>query len=148
MTIAPPHIAKICDEFSITIIDSHRYPNLGETRAVATLERIYRRYGEEHLRMVLMTLVETANNKALLDEVALWMTSDMIRLRGIDNIDTPWLELWDRTSVGRLQFICQDLSGIIPQRYALGGMMYERIWHILGPNAGQLDLLDDRRRTV
>ncbi|UPT53375.1 hypothetical protein [Synechococcus phage Ssp-JY39] len=141
-----PRIPALCDEYGIRIIPGHRYPEIGETRAVETLARILRRYGEGHLRHVLTTLAETANNKALLDEVGLWMASDMVRARGAEKIDSDWLELWDRMPVGELQFVAQELSGVIPQRYALGGMVFERIYRRFGPDADQLDLLDDRRR--
>jgi len=144
--LVPAHIRRLCDEFRIEIIDGHRYPEIGQTRAVETLARIYRRHGETHLRMVLTTLAETANNKALLDEVGLWMASDMVLIRGVDHIDSDWLDLWDRMPVGQLQYVCQDLSGLVPQRYALGGMVYERIFRRFGENADQLDLFDDMRR--
>lgn len=145
--IVPAHIMRLCDEFGVLIVDKHRYPGPGETRAVETMARIYRRHGEEHFRLVLSTLVETANNKVLLDEVGLWMASDLVlKCRGIiERRAGDWLETWDAIPGGELQFVCQELSGIIPQRYALGGMIYERIYRRFGPNADQLDLLDDRR---
>jgi hypothetical protein len=62
--IIPAHIQSICDEFGIRIVDKHRYPEPGETRAVATIDRIWRRYGEGHIRLVLSTQVETANNSS------------------------------------------------------------------------------------
>lgn len=139
----PDHIQRLCDEFSIEIIGKSRYPIPGQTRAVETLARIYRRFGEVHLRMVLTTMRETANNHALLDEVGLWMASDMVRVRGESNINSDWLALWDVMDVGPLQALAQDLAGIIPVRYALGGMIYERVHRRFGPK--QLDLLDDRR---
>lgn len=146
--IAPPHIVRLCDEFGIRLIDPRRYPEVGETRAVATLDRIYRRHGEAHLRLVLTTLAETANNKVLLDEVGLWMASDMIRAcaRLLEDRADDWLQTWDAMPVGELQFMCQDLRGIVPQRSALAGMVYERIYRRFGPNATQMDLFDDRRR--
>jgi len=139
-------VRQLCDEFRIEIIDGQSYPEIGQTRAVETLARIYRRHGETHLRMVLTTLAETANNKVLLDEVGLWMASDMVLVRGVDHIDSEWLDLWDRMPVGQLQYVCQDLSGLVPQRYALGGMVYERIYRTFGKDADQLDLFDDMRR--
>jgi hypothetical protein len=144
----PDHIRRLCDEFSIEIIDGHRYPDIGQTRATETLARIYRRYGEEHLRMVLTTLAETANNKVLLDEVGLWAASDMVRKCAglIDDRAGEWLELWDAMPVGQLQFVCSALRGIVPQRFALGGMVYERIYRRFGPYADQPDLFDDRRK--
>ena len=51
-----------------------------------------------------------------------------------------------RHPCGELQFIAQDLRGIVKQRHALGGMVYERIYKRFGPNSDQLDMLDDRRR--
>lgn len=144
----PSHIQRLCDEFGIRVIDKHRYPEPGETRAIETLARIYRRHGEGHLRLVLSTLMEAGNHKLLLDEVGLWMCSDMVlKCRGLIERDaSAWLEMWDRIPAGELQFMCQDLRGVIPQRFALGGMIYERIYRRFGPNADQLDLLDDRRK--
>lgn len=145
MTGAPDHIQRLCDEFDIVIVDRHRYPEIGQTRAVETLARIYRRYGEAHLRMVLTTLAETANNKVLLDEVGLWMASDMVRKCAslIEDRAGEWLELWDAMPVGQLQFVCHELRGAIPLRFALGGMVYERIFRRFGSD--QMDLFDDRR---
>jgi hypothetical protein len=147
LTEAPEHVRRLCDEFGIAIVPKHRYPEPGQTRAVATIDRIYRRYGEDHLRLVLTTLVETANNKILLDEVGLWMASDMVlKCRPIiEDRAAEWLELWDAIPAGELQFVCQELRGVISQRFALGGMIYERIYRRFGPYADQPDLFDDRR---
>lgn len=147
MTEATPQIKALCEEFGIRIADPRRYPDIGETRAVATMERIRRRFGDDHLRMVLVTLNETANNKALLDEVGLWMTSDMIRAcqSVIDRNASEWLAVWDAMPVGQLQFLTRELSGIVPQRHALSGMVFERLARAFGPPSRQPDLLDDRR---
>ena len=146
--IVPARIQQLCDEYGVRIVEKHRYPEPGETRAIATIDRIWRRYGEDHIRLVFSTLVETANNKLLLDEAGLWMASDMVRKcrELIEKRAGDWLTVWDTIPGGELQFVCQDLSGIVPQRYALGGMIYERIYRRFGPNADQLDMLDDRRQ--
>lgn len=145
MNLQPVH--DLCAEYDVTIVPKHRYPDVGETRAVTTLARIMRRHGEGHLRLVLSTLAETAN-KRLLDEVLLWAASDLIIVWS-DVVETQtgdWLDTWDAMPVNELQFMCQeDLSGKIPQRFALGGMLHERLHRRFGPNAAQLDLLDDRR---
>lgn len=147
MTAVPEHVQRLCDEFGVRIIDRHRVPHPGETRAVVTIDRIWRRYGEEHTRLVLSTLAETGNNKILLDEAGLWMASDMVRKCRdlIEQNAGAWLEMWDVIPGGELQFVCQRLNGIVPQRYALGGMIYERIYRRFGPLADQPDLFDDRR---
>lgn len=46
-----------------------------------------------------------------------------------------WLAMWDARPAGELQFITQDLSGIIPQRHALSGMVYDRVARAFGPRA-------------
>lgn len=141
-----PEIAAICAEYGIRVVDGSNYPAIGETRASTTLRHIRDKYGEGHLRLVLSTLAETANNKASLDIVGLWMASDMIRAcRGVvETRACDWLEAWDQMPVGELQFVCQDLRGVISQRFALGGMVYERLYRRFGP--AQMELFDDRRR--
>lgn len=143
-----PHIEELCAEYEVRIIEKHRYPEPGETRAIETLVRIMRRFGEGHLRLVLSTLAETDNNKGLLDEVLLWATSDLVRACSaiVEDRAGDWLTCWDAMPVGELQFITQELSGTIPQRYALAGMLYERIVRVFGPGAAQPDLFDDRRQ--
>lgn len=142
----PDHIARLCAEFGIRIIDGRRYPEIGETRAVATLVRIERRHGPGHLRLVLATLAQTENNKACLDEYALNSISDLIRACPsiIENRMSDWLEVFDAAPVGELQFIARDLIGITPQRHALSGLLYERIVRRFGPGYAQPDLFDDR----
>lgn len=142
-----PRVQALCDEFEIRIVGRHRYPDIGETRAVETLRLIIERWGMDHARMVMTTLAETSNNKACLDEVGFWMASDMVRAcrRLVEERPSEWLETWDAIPVGELQFIAQELRGYVKQRHALGGMVFERIYKRFGPNAAQLDLLDDRR---
>lgn len=144
----PPHILRLCDEFGITIIPGFRYPEIGETRAVETLTRIYRRYGEDHLRWVLRTLTETANNKALLDEVSLWATSDLIRAYSdvIEADPEAWFECWDHAPVGELQFSLHRIRGFVPQRAALAGLVHERLYRRFEVDQSQPDLLDERKR--
>ena len=147
MTGAPDRVSRLCAEFGVRIVDKHRYPGIGETRAVATLDRIIARHGEDHARLVLSTLAETANNKACLDEVALWSVSDLIRASPeiVEARMSDWLDMFDAIPVGELQFICRDLVGITPQRHALSGMIYERVVRRFGPRHMQPDLFDDRR---
>lgn len=146
--IIPPHIQRLCEEFDIRIIPGHRYPEIGETRAVETMERIMRRYGEDHLRLVLITLAETANNKAAIDKIGLWATSDLLRAwRGfVEEHMSDWLEAWDSFPIGPLQACNSGLVGFSPQRGALVGQVHERLYGLFGPDAAQPNLFDDRRR--
>lgn len=132
-----PRVSALCEEVGLQAIEGTAYPRLGQTRAINTIRRIIERFGEEHARLVLMTLAETANNKALVDEVCLWMASDMIRAfhAEIEQDASLWLSLWDRLPLGYLQFISQGLRGTVKQRDALGGMVYERLRRVYGEPA-------------
>ncbi len=124
-------VQALCDEFGIEIIPAHRYPEIGQTRAVKTILRIIRRYGEDHARWVLRTLVETSNNKALIDETGLWAASDLVRAYWDDLQADPeaWFEVWDSVPVGKRQWeIQQRLSGIVNQRAALAGAVNRHLF--------------------
>lgn len=142
-----PRVYQVCEEFGIRIVDGRAYPDVRETRAVATMNRILRRRGYDHFRMVLMTLAETENNAGHLDEYLLWAVSDLLMACSgiVEREPSKWLECFDKTPVGQLQFIARDLCGVTLQRHALAGMLYERIYRAFGPLATQPDLFDERR---
>lgn len=141
-------VIGLCREFGIEVIPAYRYPDIGQTRAVETMERILRRYGEAHLRLVLVTLTETANNKAAMDKVGLWATSDLLLAWSgfVEQRMGDWLEAWDQFPIGPLQACNAGLIGISPQRGALVGQVHERLYGLYGPDAAQPNLFDDRRR--
>ncbi|NTF54901.1 hypothetical protein G6K93_07660 [Agrobacterium rhizogenes] len=151
MTI-DPDVQAVCDEFGIQIIPANVVPQIGQTRAPITLEKIKRKHGIDHMRFVVGTLAETANNRALLDETIFWVCSDMVRAfkknyPAIMEHDLDrWYGFWDQTPVGYIQHIGLDLEGITSKRRAIIGMLYERAYYLFGPMAGQGDLLSDRRR--
>lgn len=147
MTSASSAIRAVCDEFGVEIIDGYKYPEIGQTRATVTMERILGHFGADHLRWVMRTLTETANNKALLDEVGLWAASDLIRAYSdvIEADPEAWFEVWDRTPVGELQFSLHRIRGFISQRAALGGLVHERLYRRFEVDQAQPDLLDERR---
>lgn len=147
MTI-DPRIAGLCAEYSIETIPAHKYPELRQTRAIATMDRILRRYGEDHFRLVMSTIAETENNQRQMDEYLFWAISDLILAcpEIIERQASAWLACFDAAPIGELQFVTRDLAGVIPQRYALAGMIYERIVRAFGPRSVQPDLYDDRKR--
>lgn len=140
-------VQSLCDEFSVRIVPKSVYPGPGETRAVATLEKIIRRHGIEHARLVMTTLAETENNKAALEAAAFGAASDLIRAcpEWVEDA-SKWLAVWDKTPVGELQALTHDLRGHVSMRGALAGLIYERLWRAYGPRSIQPDLLDERRR--
>jgi hypothetical protein len=149
-----PDVQAVCAEFSIRIVPANVVPGIGETRAPVTLEKIKRKHGIDHMRFVVGTLAETANNRALLDETVFWVVSDMVRAFRknfpiiMENDVGKWYEFWDALPVGTLQLWCLDLEGITSKRRALDGMIFERAKRTFGPLYSQPDLLDDRRRVA
>lgn len=143
-----PRVYTICHEYNVEIVDGRAYPGIRQTRAVATLDRVLRKNGEAHFRLVMSTIAETSNNQGHIDEYLIFAVSDLVEsCRGIiEENPTLWLEVFDAAPVGQLQYIARDLSGITEQRHALAGLIYERIVRVFGPNAAQSDLFDDRTR--
>ena len=149
---ALPEATAILDEFGVVVVPKNVVPKHGETRAVATVDRIRKRYGDAHARFVVMTLVETANNNTALDETGLWATSDIILAFRknypdlMENDVDRFLSFFDRVPVGRLQHWCYGLDGITNKRAALVGLIWERACRVF--RKGQMELLDDRRMTA
>lgn len=129
-----PRVQALCDEFGIEVIEATAYPKLGQTRAHNTIKNMIDRLGHDHTRMVMMTLAETQNNKALLDETGLWMCSDMVRKFGpeIEKNASLWLEAWDKMPVGFMQSRAHELRGSVKPRFALGGMVYLMLRQVYG----------------
>jgi len=140
-------IHSLCQEYGIAIVDGRAYPGIRETRAVVTLDRILSARGEPHLRMVLSTVAETENNQGYIDKHLLWAVSDLVGACHLIVEASPieWLECFDAAPVAELQYIAKRLPH---QRFALVGMLFERVVRKFGPNAAQGDLFDDRRRTA
>lgn len=138
-------VPSLCEEYGIKIVDGRDYPGIRETRAVVTLSRILASKGEAHLRMVLSTAAETNNNAGYLDKHLWWAISDLVEAYRdiVEQRTTEWLEAFDAAPVAELQVVAKPLPH---QRFALVGMLAERVARKFGPNAGQGDFLDDRWR--
>lgn len=73
-----PALASICAELGISIISVTKQRGPMETFAENTMERILREHGPEHLRAVLISIVETENNKRMLVAPVIWGMSDTL----------------------------------------------------------------------
>ncbi|MCJ8520750.1 hypothetical protein ABID21_003973 [Pseudorhizobium tarimense] len=139
-----PLAEAIFEEFGVKVVEKNVIPAVGETRAVATLQRIINRHGQDHARFVIMALAGCANNKAALDETGIWATSDIILAfrknypEIMENDVTRFLEFFDRVPVGMLQYWCFGLDGITNKRAALVGLLWERACRTFGDRQGQL----------
>ena len=126
-----PRVQALCEEFGLRIIPPHRYPDIGETRAVKTMLKILRKRGPDNLRWVIQTIMETANNKTLADEAGLWAISDLVRAYRdqIEQDPSAWFEVFDSMPLGLRQWeIQRRLSGIVNQRAALVGAINQHLY--------------------
>ena len=121
-------VQSLCEEYGIEAIEGSAYPKLGQTRAVATIQKLLDK-SEDDARMVMLTLAETSGNKACLDSVGLWTTFFLVRKyrREIDADPSFWLKTWDEMPVGYMQALSQELGGTFHQKDALGGMLHWRL---------------------
>lgn len=145
-----PEARAILAEYGVTIVHPSAHIQPGQTKAVANLQKIVRKRGFDHARMVVMLWKETNLRMIPMDSPTLWALSDTLLLveknfPQVLSSDTEKLfTLLDGLPIGWLASWARDCEGVIPRRYAIGGMIFERMKRILGIE--QLDLLDDRNR--
>ncbi|OWK23936.1 hypothetical protein AJ87_26330 [Rhizobium yanglingense] len=60
-----PEALGIFAEYGIQVVPAHVMPSVGQTRAIATLDRIRNRHGEAHARFVVMTLSEGCQQQSV-----------------------------------------------------------------------------------
>ena len=143
----------ILEEFGIRAVPIHVMPRFGETRAVATLQRIVNRHGFAHGRAVVQFLAESDNNRHPMVDVILWAMSDVLRLMEkqypeiMENEISRVFEFFDGVPLGAIEHkFVRPLDGITSKRAAMVGLITERLVRCFGDPQG--DLLDDRRMTA
>ncbi|WP_316227849.1 hypothetical protein [Bradyrhizobium sp. SZCCHNR3015] len=72
-------LADICSELGIEIIDTAAARGPGQTCARNILQKVLTDEGEAHLRSVLITIMETENNKRMLVRQVILAVSDVLR---------------------------------------------------------------------
>ncbi|QND50801.1 hypothetical protein HB779_02035 [Phyllobacterium sp. 628] len=134
-------VRAVCAEYDLEIVPANVLPQPGQTRAVATMERILNKYGEGHFRMVLTTLAETRDNNCLIDETSLYATSDLILAcpDWVENHTSEWLEWWDKIPLGPIMATISQLRGKVHARFALAGAIYLMLTHYSNQRMAKLD---------
>lgn len=138
---------QILEELGVVVVPKNVAPRPGETRSVGTVQKIIRRHGKEHCRLVLMLITQSENNRAALDEASIGAVSDLVEeFKRIypakaENGISELFDFLDRTPIAQIRAAyvgdCKDKRG------RLCGMLQERMMRVFG--IPQLDWLDDRR---
>lgn len=138
----------ILEELGIEAVAKNVAPRPGQTRSVGTVQKIIRRHGKDHCRLVLMLITQSENNRAALDEASIGAVSDLVEeFKRIypakaENGISELFDFLDRTPIAQIRAAyvgdCKDKRG------RLCGMLQERMMRVFG--VPQLDWLDDRRQ--
>lgn len=145
-----PEARAILAEFGVEVIPPSAHIQPGQTKAVANLQKIVRKRGFDHARMLVMLWKDTNLRMIPMDSPTLWALSDTLLLveRNFPAVMTSGTEnlfkLLDGLPMGWLQAWARDVDGVIPRRYAIGAQIFERMKRIF--DMDQMDLLDDRAR--
>ena len=120
-------LAEICSEYGVEIVDtseSARKP--GQTCARKILQKVLADEGEAHLRYVLITIMETENNKRMLVRAVILAVSDVLRTYPNWFGDT-WLKVFDKIELSELyEDAKRDREGVAP-RYSIAARLIDRL---------------------
>jgi hypothetical protein len=121
-----PALASICAELGITVIPVTKQRGLMETCAVNTLARLLNDHGPEHLRSVLMAIVETENNKRMLVAPVIWALSDIL-LAHPSWFGGDFLEAMDRIDLAEMHERAKANREAAQPRQAIATMLFDEL---------------------
>lgn len=119
-------VSDICDELNIRIVPVTKQRGPMETCAVNTLEHVLRDYGAKHLRSVLMSIVETENNKRMLVAPVIWAVSDIL-LAHPSWFGGDFLETMDRIDLAEMHERAKANREAAQPRQAIATMLFEEL---------------------
>lgn len=121
-------LADICKEMGVEILDTRlqhkRRP--GQTCAVGTLEEILREEGSEHLRSVLMTIMQSENNKMALVRPVLLAVSDLLSLHPTW-FGGEWLDAFDKIDLCDVYAAAKSRRDLSATKQLVAGMLLEKL---------------------
>lgn len=94
-------LSDICAELGVEIVDTAATRGPGQTCARNILQRVLIDEGEAHLRSVLITIMETENNKRMLVRQIILAVSDVLRAYP-SWFGDAWLKAFDEIELAEL----------------------------------------------
>ena len=133
-----PKLAAVCADVGITIVDTVVRRGPRETCAVRTLERILALYGENHLKDVLLTIIESENNARELTAPIISAVSDVRAARpGWCEQTSKWLEAFDAISLGEMREKAKAYRPAVGAPASITTMLLERLTPVFGEDERQ-----------
>jgi hypothetical protein len=118
-------LTGLLDELDIKVVGLQRYRGPTETMAVGSLERILKQHGYAHLKMVLMSIAETSNNKRELVAPVIWAISDLIRAHPAwADRASEWFEAFDRVDIRQLRVFAKQNKAVVKPRAAIATLLF------------------------
>ncbi|MET3965439.1 hypothetical protein [Bradyrhizobium sp. S3.9.1] len=126
--IRSPRVPKLCAELGLEILPTNRLPGPGQTTASSTLHAICRTHGEEHLTLLLRTLLETEGNSGHVNEFTLYAISDiMLAHPEWPEKGLAWLEAFDRVDLGDVRAQARANRAAVPQRFGIASALHREL---------------------
>lgn len=119
-------LSAILSELGITIVPVTKQRGVMETCAGNTLERIRKEHGAEHLRSVLISIVETTNNKRMLVAPVIWAVSDIL-LAHPTWFGGELLEAMDKIDLAEMHERAKANRRAAQPRQAISTMLFETL---------------------
>jgi hypothetical protein len=120
-----PALADLLDELEIKVVGLQRYRAPSSTMATSCLRRILQHHGYAHTKLVLMTIVETRNNKRELVAPTIWAVSDLILAHPAwADRATDWFDAFDKVDLKQLRAFAKLNKSAVPPRAALATLLF------------------------
>ena len=128
-------VAEICRSLEISIVPISKYHGPRCTSAIAALEKIAGRYGEDHLVMVLRVFAETSEaNARALRSPALYAISDILAARtDLASKGLRLLEAFDRIDICAVMKEASRNRRVTKPRAAIAAMVAHQLDELLDP---------------
>jgi hypothetical protein len=130
-------LQRICAEMDppIELLPTHvrKRPGQAQTHAAGAMQDVLAARGEAHLRFVLVTIVESENNRNALYGPLIWAISDRV-IANPEWADTgsAWLEAFDRIDLNEVWDRARACGGATPRRHAASTILHELLRPIFG----------------
>lgn len=128
-----PELTSICDQFGVTVVHpaQHRPFTPMHTAAGATLDKILRHKGEDHLRNLLTALTESENNKNMLIAPVIKAVSGIMSgektKHWYESDASKFLEVMDKANLPSLYMRARANKGIVSANDTIATLLLDRL---------------------
>lgn len=119
-------LSELLSELGITVVPVTRQRGPMETFADNTMQRILNDHGPEHLRSVLISIVETENNRRMLIAPVIWALSDVLSAHP-SWFGSEFLDAMDGIDLAEMHERAKANRRAAQPRQAMATMLFERL---------------------